>query len=693
MSTDRLFMTSPAIDGRDDIEDYWLKNRDYVLSIPQLKNANQIDDDSTNLIVQHAHKSKHDEIQTGICCIYLFNSESESAHAWFNCLMMASRDNLQHIVNKIQDMLIHKYLKISKVVKNGILRLLNEMARASLPSHGIISILLRQIIGGEHGPDNVHLVESVLDICIEHRTWLEKNQECLQSVFFRYLRLIQDHWNTSAKAVQPTLIQKEIQFCVSTFRSNFGLVLQIGRDVIRLLLSLVHIPEFNQIWSDLINNPAIFQPNFTGIKEFMKIRTSKKFISLCVTFDMDIKINFILHKIRVGQQGPYERWFTKMYLTSMGSVTLRADLIRFVCTCIIPTNEIIQSDILPRWMFCGWLLGGHTNATSMATSRLALIFDWLLFNESRNTIMDIEPCILMMHHSRRNNPALTHVLLECILRTIKEFHLPMVEDIRRGVINAFRFILKLRVVSTIAPIICEKQGMPVSLQKLIDEYLVEFMPKDKRPIAPPADPRVAAQDAAQTRPPSVPPPNRDTSEGTFSDDDADGPPKSFTRSKSVSDLTQSGNTTPNQLESVGSSPPKRDQEWIQNRYRAILEKINAEKNRVDNFEEELAQLKGFDEEVANQVETIYNISREDNSAENDEYYHQLDSLFKNIQVMEPEQFESDMSQALGKCLAKVFRPSYTLVDRPTEKTSNEELEEMTSRPLYVLFRFLCEGKF
>ena len=126
--------------------------------------------------------------------------------------------------------------------------------------------------------------------------------------------------------------------------------------------------------------------------------------------------------------------------------------------------------------------------------------------------------------------------------------------------------------------------MPVSLQKLIDEYLVEFMPKDKRPIAPPADPRVAAQDAAQTRPPSVPPPNRDTSEGTFSDDDADGPPKSFTRSKSVSDLTQSGNTTPNQLESVGSSPPKRDQEWIQNRYRAILEKINAEKNRVDNFE-------------------------------------------------------------------------------------------------------------
>ena len=67
-------------------------------------------------------------------------------------------------------------------------------------------------------------------------------------------------------------------------------------------------------------------------------------------------------------------------------------------------------------------------------------------------------------------------------------------------------------------------------------------------------------------------------------------------------------------------------------------------------------------------------------------------ILSHVSYQYLDQFESDMSQALGKCLAKVFRPSYTLVDRPTEKTSNEELEEMTSRPLYVLFRFLCEGK-
>ena len=95
--------------------------------------------------------------------------------------------------------------------------------------------------------------------------------------------------------------------------------------------------------------------------------------------------------------------------------------------------------------------------------------------------MDIEPCILLMHHSRRNHPNMTYGLLDFILRTIKEFHEPMCEEIRRGIINSFRFILKLGVVRTIAPIICERHSMPSEILPLVDEYLVEFMPKDKRP--------------------------------------------------------------------------------------------------------------------------------------------------------------------------------------------------------------------
>ena len=84
-------------------------------------------------------------------------------------------------------------------------------------------------------------------------------------------------------------------------------------------------------------------------------------------------------------------------------------MIRFVCTCITPSNEILQSDILPRWAFCGWVLSTSVqNYQANANLRLAFIYDWLLFNESRNNIMDIEPCILLMHHSRIKHSHMTY---------------------------------------------------------------------------------------------------------------------------------------------------------------------------------------------------------------------------------------------------------------------------------------------
>lgn len=71
--------------------------------------------------------------------------------------------------------------------------------------------------------------------------------------------------------------------------------------------------------------------------------------------------------------------------------------------------------------------------------------------------MDIEPCLLLMHHSRKNNPMITYGILDFLLRLIKEFYEPLEEEIRRGIINSFRFILKKGVVNSIVPILIDTQ--------------------------------------------------------------------------------------------------------------------------------------------------------------------------------------------------------------------------------------------
>ncbi|KAG9142069.1 hypothetical protein Leryth_026871 [Lithospermum erythrorhizon] len=42
-------------------------------------------------------------------------------------------------------------------------------------------------------------------------------------------------------------------------RKQFHLCLKIGRDLVRLLQDLVHIPEFRAIWKDLVLNPSEFK--------------------------------------------------------------------------------------------------------------------------------------------------------------------------------------------------------------------------------------------------------------------------------------------------------------------------------------------------------------------------------------------------------------------------------------------------
>jgi len=38
----------------------------------------------------------------------------------------------------------------------------------------------------------------------------------------------------------------------------------IGRDLIRLLQSVARIPEFEELWKDLLQNPSSLSPQFTG---------------------------------------------------------------------------------------------------------------------------------------------------------------------------------------------------------------------------------------------------------------------------------------------------------------------------------------------------------------------------------------------------------------------------------------------
>lgn len=125
------------------------------------------------------------------------------------------------------------------------------------------------------------------------------------------------------------------------------------------------------------------------------------------------------------------------YLSSPESQTLRADLIRYIVGVVHPSNEVLCSDIIPRWAIIGWLLTScqvsdskllcrewvliklflgwefqrimhklyiflyqyfwcppsvwflFQTVVSTANAKLALFYDWLFYQPDKDNIMNI----------------------------------------------------------------------------------------------------------------------------------------------------------------------------------------------------------------------------------------------------------------------------------------------------------------
>jgi len=84
--------------------------------------------------------------------------------------------------------------------------------------------------------------------------------------------------------------------------------------------------------------------------------------------------------------------FFLQYLATPESQSLRCDLIRFIVGVIHPTNELLCSDIIPRWAVIGWLLTTCTSSVAASNAKLALFYDWLFFEADKDNIMNIGGC-------------------------------------------------------------------------------------------------------------------------------------------------------------------------------------------------------------------------------------------------------------------------------------------------------------
>ena len=107
------------------------------------------------------------------------------------------------------------------------------------------------------------------------------------------------------------------------------------------------------------------------------------------------------------------------YLKRPESQTLISDMIRFIVRNYHPSNEMLASEIIPRYAVIGWLLRCCKNSLQAQNAKLSLFLDWFNYPPSGGNVMVIEPGLLVMHHSLIKYPKITSTLLEflCLIAT------------------------------------------------------------------------------------------------------------------------------------------------------------------------------------------------------------------------------------------------------------------------------------
>lgn len=629
--TGSKLILSSVLEPKDELEEKCERFHGILINIT----ANLSERECNDVLNAHVGKGPnyHEEIQLGQ--LYSILTDPKTASKMYRDMTLVSRDGMALVQNFLAKIIHDKWLKIIETARIQILWLMKEFVKNNVAgTDGTCFALIRQIAGGDINPKNVWLAEQMLDLFSENRIWLERFPTLMAAGVYTYLRIIIDHGSPAF----TNLRNREVEFCVSLLRDKFlDCVNIIGRDLARVLQNVARIPDFEKLWRDIIYNPISLNPNFTGIVQLLQARSSRRLLMSRLTPDMENKLMFLTTKVKFGTQKRYQDWFQRQYLSTPESQSLRCDLIRYICAVFHPTNELLCSEIIPRWAVIGWLLTTCTSNVAASNAKLSLFYDWLLFDPEKDSIMNIEPAILVMYHSMRPHPAITATLLDFMCRIMPNFCPFLSTQVRQGIYTSLRCILEKRVLQSLSPVF-DNPKLDKELRALIRESFTEFCSPDivKEEVSVnkdlPADVGEAGNHVGESS---------SLSDGVFSDEEDDIPLGKL----------------------VGEPKVKR----LKNNSR--LQQIDITEH-IQQLPKELRDL------------TL------DLQNESDQEV-QCELMDKIVQyILRDEDFDQDMAATLATCLCQILS-NLCINNLFPQEVDEETIEDSIGTPLFVIFRNFC----
>ncbi|KAI7833981.1 protein-domain-containing protein [Kickxella alabastrina] len=426
----------------------------------------------------------HGELVNGL--VYGILTEPADGAMFFRQLSIVSRDGFAHAVSRLQLLVsAHKFSRLRTDVKQQLFWMIGELARAKAGgTDQVVMQLTRQLRGGDVSQPNVNLCRQVLKLLETHYEWLMGSPTLIATAAYAFGRLVLDHGRMAELRAQ------ESAFVVRLLRERFVDCAMVGRDLVRMLQDVAKIPAFRDLWQDLLSEPHRISAHFSGVDQLLRVPTPRMFLANRLTFDMEARLLFILEHVPTSSYARNLTWFVHRYLGTPESETLFSDIVRYVCGVCHPSNAVLASNIVQRYVFLGGLFRYIRSQVVAANVKLALFFDWLFYDARVDNIMNIEPGVLILARSVDKYAYLTASFVEFLSFVADAYCPPLAYDVRAGIAAAMRDAVEKGVVSSLAPVYEHPR-----VDQLTRRYMYQLFPQ----LVPP--PPLSAAAALQTADP------------------------------------------------------------------------------------------------------------------------------------------------------------------------------------------------
>lgn len=287
-----------------------------------------------------------------------------------------------------------------------------------------------------------------------HQVWFYQQSQLIPFVVYSFLRIVSEqHLDSSFRSFLA-------EFCARVLKDKFQDCAVIGRDLVRILGDVSKLPEFDYIWSYIQGLDQFGSIQASPIISLLKTPTPRHFLNIRLTPDMEINLLFMLDKVKYGNHKRYQEWFISEYLSEavcQDSYPLIVDIIRYLVIAYHPPNAVLASPSVQRWHAISWLIRLLKANFAYANAKMALFYDFLFYDPLQDSIMNVEPAILLIVKSVSKVPFISSSMIE-FLYLMRRIYFPALSPmIEKCIDRAMMDILAKRVIPNLESIFLSDQ--------------------------------------------------------------------------------------------------------------------------------------------------------------------------------------------------------------------------------------------